>query len=868
MRSMRWVTVLGLAILLSTILTPPVLHAQVNPLPPFTLFVSQIDQSGSVRISWTPLPDVYFTKFYIYRATVPYVDSTSFGLIDSTQDMDYVDQLSNTSIATAKGFAYFVVGKTTGGTRIRTNIVVASVPGIPPAAAFRLDAKENNGVVHLIWAHPVVALSTPFSVYRINAMGATPVNPQPSGDTVVVGTTSDTTYIDTLKPGVAILNPEPRAYIYFIGAKTTGNVDIQSNLVSLVSFGFSNRDEVTITSTPGLTAQVGVQYSYDATAVSSNPAAVIHYYLVPLPLPSADVIQCDSVTGVITTTPSVKGIIPIHFFARSNMGGQANQDFQITVSTSNGIISGTVTDTLGQPIKGVLIQALKRDARSSFSYSALTDSMGKYRITHIDLGSYYLHAIPISGTFVDQWFDGKNSPALANPVIVADSPSVATADFKLRSKNAQLLPLFTVGGKVDDTLGLALPVAGTQVYFVDAEFAVNAPDVREYLELNRAVDFRLRGNSRFVFKTGIDSTGSYSMKIPEGAYIAFAVSPGYSPQFYSGKSYFLVADVIRLAADSMGINFDLSALPPVTLGEISGQVLDSVANIGVRARLIAFRPDWTLRVAPVAVRAFFTETDSIGDYTFADLLPGTYYILALPVGNYAPVFYSTNSQGLMWNKATPIVMDGNTLSGIDLFPRPLPDSCRGYTMISGSVTHSGNSNQAFAGAMVFASYQDGNIAGYTLSDAQGRFTIDGIGPGSYTVSADVPGFTLVNSAQSSPSYDASGNAVGATVSLSLQTTLVQTVTTSVIPTSYSIEQNYPNPFNPSTTIRYTLPVSGIVSVRVYNILGQLVTTLVDGNQKAGTYSVTFNASSLSSGVYFYRIQSGSFAAVKKMMLLK
>ena len=63
-------------------------------------------------------------------------------------------------------------------------------------------------------------------------------------------------------------------------------------------------------------------------------------------------------------------------------------------------------------------------------------------------------------------------------------------------------------------------------------------------------------------------------------------------------------------------------------------------------------------------------------------------------------------------------------------------------------------------------------------------------------------------------------------------------------------------------------ISAMVSVRVYNILGQLVRTLVDGNQNAGTYSVTFNASSLSSGVYFYRIQSGVFTAVKKMMLLK
>ncbi len=88
------------------------------------------------------------------------------------------------------------------------------------------------------------------------------------------------------------------------------------------------------------------------------------------------------------------------------------------------------------------------------------------------------------------------------------------------------------------------------------------------------------------------------------------------------------------------------------------------------------------------------------------------------------------------------------------------------------------------------------------------------------------------------------------------------------PQGYALENNYPDPFNPSTTIRYTLPVSGRVAVHVYNILGQAVGTLVEGNQNVGTYEVSFNASALSSGVYFYRIESGSFSAVKKMMLLK
>ena len=84
----------------------------------------------------------------------------------------------------------------------------------------------------------------------------------------------------------------------------------------------------------------------------------------------------------------------------------------------------------------------------------------------------------------------------------------------------------------------------------------------------------------------------------------------------------------------------------------------------------------------------------------------------------------------------------------------------------------------------------------------------------------------------------------------------------------SVEQNYPNPFNPATTINYTIESAGKVELRVYDILGREVMTLVNEIQDAGSHSVLFNAANLSSGVYFYRINSGSFSIVKKMLLVK
>jgi len=91
---------------------------------------------------------------------------------------------------------------------------------------------------------------------------------------------------------------------------------------------------------------------------------------------------------------------------------------------------------------------------------------------------------------------------------------------------------------------------------------------------------------------------------------------------------------------------------------------------------------------------------------------------------------------------------------------------------------------------------------------------------------------------------------------------------SEIPESFSLNQNYPNPFNPVTVINYELRVSGFVMLKVFDISGREVSALVNEKQNAGTYSVTFDASNLSSGTYFYRLTKGDFSETKKMILTK
>lgn len=91
---------------------------------------------------------------------------------------------------------------------------------------------------------------------------------------------------------------------------------------------------------------------------------------------------------------------------------------------------------------------------------------------------------------------------------------------------------------------------------------------------------------------------------------------------------------------------------------------------------------------------------------------------------------------------------------------------------------------------------------------------------------------------------------------------------SEIPNGFSLSQNYPNPFNPSTNIEFAIPKSGLVKLKVFDLLGGEIETLVNENLKAGIYEADFDASGLSTGIYFYRLEAGNYSETKKMMLIK
>ena len=116
--------------------------------------------------------------------------------------------------------------------------------------------------------------------------------------------------------------------------------------------------------------------------------------------------------------------------------------------------------------------------------------------------------------------------------------------------------------------------------------------------------------------------------------------------------------------------------------------------------------------------------------------------------------------------------------------------------------------------------------------------------------------------------DASGNSNSASATVMVPHDKGKGRAKLALPGTYVLSQNYPNPFNPSTEITYGLPERSYVRLTVYNLLGHEVTRLVDGEQGAGYYAVQWDASGVSGGVYFYRLEAGSFAETKKMMLMR
>ncbi len=765
---------------------------------------------------------------------------------------------------------------------------------LPPVIAPSISLKAaltDGGKVQLAWEVLTRDTVKYYSIYR----AAFPDTAKYSR----IDSVTNREYTDLPPRPATTMASVSYVYVYYVTGITTKGTVLKSNLIVVIVFPTPiAKDVVRITSAPIESGEINVGYKYQVTAVSSDASAKLTYSLNT----KLNGMTIDS-TGLIKWTPTERGFPVVEAAVKSNKGGSATQRFTIRVAGGSGIVLGTVTDTtgtkmIGQVVIRLLKAGLQSDLTTSFDYKAITDASGKYKFDGVDPGSYYVRAEPMNGDYLAEWYDGASSQRDAKTIVVSNNASTVV-NFTLQSRYKPVY--YTVKGNVIDSASHA-PLKEAAVNFSLAGFALNgskgfaadpnmAQDFRGMFDFNQSLDHRLDGTCvQFVFKARTDSMGRFTLQLPQGSFVAYAEAKGHIKIFYKQRTNLLLADTIRVSSTLEGINFNLPPLPPVVLGEINGTVTDSATGRGVRSRVIAFRELWTTTVNPMlkppagayVPGAYVGDTDSLGKYSIPNVLAGQYYVLAVPMGSYAPAYYSTSGSTQNWGKASRVAVNGNVVAGIDITVKPLAKPMIGYTFVTGTVrTNSGLGNTSgmigVIGAIVYAVNANGTIYGYDVTDEKGSYAIAGAAPGSYTLFVDAPGFVSSSSMLASPSYgaDLRGTPQGASgVDFTLNTVVTSVEADQpLVPSGYVLEQNYPNPFNPTTQILFSLPNTERVTLTIYNLLGQKMAMLVDGLMAAGSYVVTWNGRDsrgvqLPSGVYFYRLESSSFTAARRMLMLK
>ncbi len=352
---------------------------------------------------------------------------------------------------------------------------------------------------------------------------------------------------------------------------------------------------------------------------------------------------------------------------------------------------------------------------------------------------------------------------------------------------------------------------------------------------------------RFNQHARTDSTGAYIINhITPGAYRVVAFHRGYAPGSYPDSV------VVAEGQNVTGINIVLGVILPPFNGTISGIVTDDSTGTPLSHAMvmaIGGRPEggrmlWQFR---------YTFSDSTGNYEFAHLPANPFRIFAASRG-YMGEFYDNV---IRFSEATPVTPNADGIN-FALAPRPAgPRSIAGQIAVPFGLNPGGNIVYAMA---------DGEITAITVADPFGFYSFDDLETGTYEISS----FSVYGEGEIGyPVAVVTDDATDADIVLN-PTSVDEN---EILPQSTSLSQNYPNPFNAQTQISFEIASTGNVELSVFNLIGQKVATLASGQYEAGSYTVIWNGldtngNPVSSGLYYYRLQTGSDSETMKMTLLK
>ncbi len=503
-------------------------------------------------------------------------------------------------------------------------------------------------------------------------------------------------------------------------------------------------------------------------------------------------------------------------------------------------ISGTVTDgSTGEPIPGAVVEAFKEDvhfdaALTDAGFRAKADSSGNYTIENVPAGKYYV--VANAERYLPEFWQEAATKQDATPVVVEENSAVDGIDFTL-----------VTGGSI----------SGLVASSVDS------------LPISRALVRVFDSNTGRHRRTYTNEQGAYKVGgLPSGSYLVQVIAEGFFPEFYEDASHPGDATPVEVTApdDTVGINVYLE--PQVDLrGTMAGRVVSDRDEAPIEGAVI-------IAVSPTLRQPHITFTGPNGFYRLTDLPAGRYFVFAWAEG-FVGEFYR---DAFRFANADPVIIGSDQVTaGISFGLRPTDR--HGIYAVRGRI-RSANTNTPVEGVMVHARL-DGGVEVSAVTDANGVYILADLPAGEYKIEATAPGYAdgyFGGTSEESAMTVVVGNGQDAeSVDIDVEEDNVTSVgddAGAAVPERFGLQQNYPNPFNPETTIKYQLSEASRVTLRIFNILGQEVRTLVDDAQQAGVYSVQWNGKDAfgrqaSSGIYIFQLEAGdNFRLSRRMLLLK
>ncbi|MFA5031667.1 MAG: T9SS type A sorting domain-containing protein [bacterium] len=500
-----------------------------------------------------------------------------------------------------------------------------------------------------------------------------------------------------------------------------------------------------------------------------------------------------------------------------------NIDFELEIG---GSISGYVTSAKG-PLKNVYINVYDAviDDNSSYGY---TDSMGYYIVKGLPTGSYNVHTSCWESGYIDEWYDNKLSRENANIVSVTVPDTTKNINFELEFGGC-------IAGYVTSAKG---PLASVSVGVYNAT-------TKGWVGNGGTTD-----SNGYYIATALP-TGSYKVKAGHDS--------GYVTLYWNNKLDWNSAGLVNVTLPDTvnNINFSL-----YIGGKIKGSVYSAKGPIG-NVEVDAFNINSGEVVGG-------EDTDSSGNYTIKSLPTGYYKLWAFPN------IWGDNEDTI---HAFEWYNNKNNWLSADSIYVTAPDSIinKDFTLeqcgfITGTVC--GTPKTSITGAEVGGWLYINNFYGWLPffvdeTGTDGKYTLKNLRTGNYKVFAMASGYGTLWYNQKPDSNTANLVSVtmpNATPNIDFNLTGIEE--------SAGLKDRIPkikttqNPFIRTTTISYQIPVKTKVLLKIYDITGRPVKTLVNSEKEAGSYDVSFNAMGLSSGIYFVRFAAGNYKSTKKLILMR